>query len=47
MKLPHYSEQLVAGRSRTLANQGLVVTMPDYSTLKKADSTRAVTASGK
>jgi hypothetical protein len=37
MNLPHYSKQLVAGRSRTLANQGLVVNMPDYATLGKSD----------
>lgn len=47
MKLPHYSEQLVAGRSRTLANQGLVVYMPDYSTLKKPDSAPTMAATGK
>lgn len=47
MKLPHYSEQLVAGRSRTLANQGLVVYMPDYATLKKPDSARTMASSGK
>jgi hypothetical protein len=36
MNLPHYSKQLVAGRSHTLANQGLVVYMPDYATLGKS-----------
>jgi hypothetical protein len=30
MSLPHYSKQLVAGRSRTLPNLGLVVDMPDF-----------------
>jgi hypothetical protein len=47
MNLPHYSQQLIAGRSRTLSNLGLVVYMPDYATLKKPDSTRTVVASGK
>jgi hypothetical protein len=47
MKLPHYAQQLVAGHSRTLANQGLVVYMPDYATLKKPDSTHTTTASAK
>jgi hypothetical protein len=36
MNLPHYARQLVAGQSRTLANQGLVVHMPDYATLVAA-----------
>ncbi len=36
MNLPHYSKQLVAGQSHTLANQGLLVTMPDYATLGKS-----------
>jgi len=30
LNLPRYKDQLVAGRSRTLANQGLVVVMPDF-----------------
>ena len=36
MNLPHYSKQLVAGQSHILANQGLLVTMPDYATLGKS-----------
>ena len=31
--LAHYARQLVAGYSRTLANEGLEVLMPDYATL--------------
>jgi hypothetical protein len=45
MNLPHYSKQLVAGRSRTLANQGLVVEMPDYATLGKSPLARTADAS--
>ncbi len=41
MSLPHYSRQLVAGRSRTLTNQGLVVDMPNFATLVKSDSTHS------
>jgi hypothetical protein len=45
MNLPHYSKQLVAGRSRTLASQGLVVYMPDYTALGKSDLARTADAS--
>jgi hypothetical protein len=45
MNLPHYSKQLVAGRSHTLANQGLVVYMPDYATLGKSELARTADAS--
>lgn len=45
MNLPHYSKQLVAGRSRTLPNQGLVVYMPDYATLGKSPLARTADAS--
>lgn len=45
MNLPHYSEQLVAGRSNTLADQGLVVYMPDYATLGKSEIARTADAS--
>ena len=45
MNLPHYSKQLVAGRSRTLANQGLVVYMPDYAALGKSALARTADAS--
>ncbi len=38
MSLPHYARQLVAGRSRTLANLGLVVYMPDFSSLPTSQS---------
>ena len=38
MNLPHYSRQLVAGTSRTLADQGLVVHMPDYARLRRESS---------
>ena len=30
LNLPHYSDQLVAGTSHILRNQGVLVTMPDY-----------------
>ncbi len=45
MNLPHYGKQLVAGQSRTLASQGLVVYMPDYATLGKSDLARTADAS--
>jgi|GEM_PF-1572876 hypothetical protein len=45
VNLPHYSKQLVAGRSQTLANQGLVVYMPDYATLGRSDLGRTTDAS--
>ena len=45
MNLPHYSKQLVAGRSRTLANEGLVVYMPDYETLGKSNLAQTSDAS--
>jgi hypothetical protein len=45
MNLPHYSKQLVAGRSRTLSDQGLVVYMPDYATLGKSELARTADAS--
>jgi hypothetical protein len=32
--LDHYNEQLVAGYSRNTPDHGLIVTMPDYATLK-------------
>lgn len=38
MSLPHYSQQLVAGRSQTKANLGLVVYMPDFAALQAKDS---------
>jgi hypothetical protein len=41
MSLPHYNQQLVAGRSRTLANLGLVVDMPNFAALQRSDSSRA------
>jgi hypothetical protein len=41
MNLLHYSKQLVAGQSHTLANQGLLVTMPNYATLGKSDLTKS------
>jgi hypothetical protein len=46
LSLPHYNRQLVAGRSRTLTDLGLVVYMPNFSALHPADSSRAVSAAG-
>jgi hypothetical protein len=46
MSLPHYSRQLVAGRSRTLSNMGLVVDMPNFATLERADSAHSASVAG-
>ena len=40
MSLPHYAEQLIAGRSQVRPNLGLVVTMPNYAALQHADSAK-------
>jgi hypothetical protein len=45
MNLLHYSKQLVAGQSHTLANEGLLVNMPDYATLGKSELTKTSDAS--
>jgi hypothetical protein len=36
MSLPHYNRQLVAGRSRTLSNLGLVVDMPNFAAVQQS-----------
>ncbi len=41
LSLPHYSDQLVAGTSRLLRNQGLVVSMPDYDRLQAMKNGRS------
>jgi hypothetical protein len=46
MSLPHYSQQLVAGRSRTLPNLGLLVDMPNFATLNRSDSGHSVSSAG-
>jgi hypothetical protein len=45
LSLPHYSDQLVAGTSRTLRDQAVVVSMPDYRRLRATkDEARRVPA---
>jgi hypothetical protein len=39
--ISHYDEQLVAGYHRTLANDGLLVFMPDLAKLSPAQRERA------
>lgn len=46
MSLPHYNEQLVAGRSRTLPNLGLVVDMPNFASLQQSESAHNASAAG-
>jgi hypothetical protein len=46
MSLPHYSQQLVAGQSHTLPNQGLVVDMPNFATLQQSGGRHTATAAG-
>lgn len=46
MSLPHYNQQLVAGRSRSLMDRGLVVYMPNFATLAGTPSSRTVSAAG-
>jgi hypothetical protein len=46
MSLPHYSQQLVAGYSRTLANQGLLVDMPNFAALNRMAPNHAASAAG-
>jgi hypothetical protein len=46
MSLPHYAEQLVAGRSQVRPDLGLVVTMPNFATLQRADSAKGKAAPG-
>jgi len=46
LSLPHYSEQLVAGESHTLRNQGLLVNMPNFATVQRSGSPRIASAAG-
>ena len=46
MSLPHYNQQLVAGRSRTLSNLGLVVDMPNFASLQQSESAHNAFAAG-
>ncbi len=47
MSLPHYAEQLIAGRSQVRPNLGLVVSMPNFATLAHADSAKGKPGPGR
>ena len=44
LSLPHYSDQLVAGTSRMLKDQSLVVSLPDYAHLRASSDTKSKVA---
>jgi hypothetical protein len=46
VSLPHYNRQLVAARSRTLTDLGVVVYMPNFGDLRASDSNHAASAAG-